>query len=169
MSATIVPKPVTLAWSNFDAVDKLPKPGEDAHIDINFAIGMKQVRKVGSHFMAPDPFDIGVSPLALVLKTANQTADLLAHEQGHYDIGILVARALGRDLAAVSEGTPAGFKKEVDRLFGLHRLTRMKPVQEKYDTDTNHSRNTQEQQRWAGLIQAALASASATHLDNLPL
>ncbi len=169
MAANVIPKPVTLTWGNFDAVDKLPKPHEDAHIDMNYAIHMKTVRKVGSHFMAPDPFEIGVSPQALVLKTANQTADLLAHEQGHYDIGILVARALGRDVAAVSESTPAAFKNAVDRAFTLHRMTRMKPIQDKYDNDTNHSRNTQEQQRWAGLIQAALASASATHLDTLPL
>ena len=41
--------------------------------------------------MMAETFEIRVSPNAKVLQGASQTANLLSHEQGHYDLGILVA------------------------------------------------------------------------------
>jgi hypothetical protein len=104
-----------------------------------------------------------------VLRTANQTADLIAHEQGHYDIGILAGRALAVDLAGLSADTPAKLKELADQAFTLHRLTRLGPIQHAYDDDTKHSQDPQEQQRWLQLIAAAMASGSATSINNLPL
>ncbi len=119
--------------------------------------------------MLAEDIELKVRPRARVLRTANQSSDLLAHEQGHYDIGVLVGRALARDLMALSEATPAALARAASAAFDLHRVTRMAPIQQAYDTETKHSQDTKEQQRWAGLISAALAAASATAVNNLTL
>lgn len=168
MPITVTPTPVSLAWSNFSAVRALTN-GEDAHIDVGFDLQNKPLRKVGTHWMLAEDIELKVRPQARVLRTANQTADLLAHEQGHYDIGILVGRALAADLQALSEATPAALVKAATAAFDLHRLTRMGAIQKAYDDDTKHSQDTKEQARWAGLISAALAAAGATAVNNLTL
>jgi predicted secreted Zn-dependent protease len=104
-----------------------------------------------------------------VLRSANQTADLLAHEQGHYDIGVLAARALAADLASLSAKTPSELSRLANDTFTLHTRTRLGPIQRDYDNDTNHSQNTQEQQRWSQMIARAMANSSATSINNLPL
>ena len=168
MPISVVPNPVTLAWSNFSPARSLPNH-EDAHIDPAFDLQNRPIRRVGSQYMLAETAELRVHPRARVLRTANQTADLLAHEQGHYDIGILAARVLARALETLSASSPATLKTLATDAFTLHTITRLGPIQVAYDTDTNHSRNAQEQQRWDGLISAALASGNASQLNNLAL
>ncbi len=168
MPISVVPSPVSLSWTNFTPADSLPN-NEDAHIDPGYEIQNRPIRRVGNSFMLAETFELRVRPRARVLRTASQTADLLAHEQGHYDIGILAGRAMARDLAAISAPTPADLKTAVNAAFDLHRLTRLGPIQKAYDNDTNHSRNTQEQQRWAQMIATALAATTATAINNMTL
>ncbi len=168
MPITIVPTPVTLTWDNFSPVRALSN-GEDAHIDPGYEVQNRPLRRVGGQFLLAETFELRVHPRARVLRTAHQTADLLTHEQGHYDIGILAARALARDLATISAATPSALKHALDAAFDLHARTRLGPIQQAYDHDTNHSRNVQEQQRWAGLISAALGATAATAINNMTL
>jgi predicted secreted Zn-dependent protease len=100
-----------------------------------------------------------------VLKGANQTADLLAHEQGHYNIGILVGRAMARELEQLSSANPHTLAAAATKVFDLHRLTRMPVVQDDYDTTTQHSQNTTEQAHWNGWIAAGLAAAVCDKLN----
>ncbi len=168
MSITVVPTPVTLGWDNFSPVRALSN-NEDAHIDPGYEVQNRPIRRVGNQYMLAETLELRVHPRARVLRTANQTADLLAHEQGHYDLGILAGRALARDLATISASTPAALKHALDAAFDLHTRTRLGPIQQAYDHDTNHSQNVQEQQRWAGLISTALAAATATAINNMTL
>lgn len=168
MPITILPHPTTLSWSDFSTVNALSNH-EDAHIDPGYEIQNRPLRRINNLFMLAETFELRVHPRARVLKTANQTADLLAHEQGHYDIGILAARALASDLASLSAKTPAALSRLANDAFTLHTRARLGPIQHAYDNDTNHSQNTQEQQRWAQLIATAMASTAATSIDNLPL
>jgi hypothetical protein len=168
MPITVVPHPVTLSWSDFTPVRALSNH-EDAHIDPGYEVQNRPLRRVGSQYMLAETLEVRVHPQARVLRTANQTADLIAHEQGHYDIGILAGRALAVDLAGLSADTPAKLKELADQAFTLHRLTRLGPIQHAYDDDTKHSQDPQEQQRWLQLIAAAMASGSATSINNLPL
>jgi hypothetical protein len=168
MPITVVPHPIILSWSDFTPVRALSNH-EDAHIDPGYEVQNRPLRRVGSQYMLAETLEVRVHPQARVLRTANQTADLLAHEQGHYDIGILAGRALAVDLAALSADTPAKLKDLADQVFMLHRLTRLGPIQHTYDNDTHHSQDVQEQQRWFQMIATAMASASATSINNLPL
>lgn len=168
MPITILPNPITLAWSDFATVNALSN-NEDAHIDPGYEIQNRPLRRVNNQFMFAETFELRVHPRARVLSTANQTTDLLAHEQGHYDIGILAARALAADLASLSAKTPAELSRLAHDSLTLHTRTRLGPIQHAYDHDTNHSQNTQEQQRWSQMIATAMARSVATSINNLPL
>ena len=145
MAITVVPNPVNLQWSNFRSVPNLPN--EDAHIDIDFNVPNRPFRRVSGQIMMAETFQIGVSPDAKVVRDASQTADLLSHEQGHYNLGILVARALAYDFMQLQAANSAALARACRTCFTLHKNTRMRPIQQKYDRDTNHSRNRPQQQR----------------------
>lgn len=168
MAITVTPNPVSLSWSNFTPVSTLPG-NEDAHIDFNFVVPTRPPRQVGSNWMLAETFAIAVSPVAKVKTSATQTAALLAHEQGHYDIAILVARALAADLQALSAPTQAALGQALNTTFNLHRTTRMGAIQSQYDTSTNHSQNTAQQSAWETAISTAMSSGSATTLQGLAL
>lgn len=165
MAITVRANPTTLAWSNFTVVAALTG-GEDAHIDINFVIPTRPPRRVGSNWALAETFEIVVSPVARVLRTAAQTADLLSHEQGHYDIGICVAWALAADLQTLTAPNPGQLGQQLNTVFNLHRTTRMGAVQRQYDLDTNHSQNTTQQARWDTAIRAALSSKASSILTH---
>jgi hypothetical protein len=168
MSIRVVAVPVTLLWSQFKVVDSLPGV-EDAHTQVNFALPNSPFRSVGGQYMFADNVTITVSPMLRVLKTANQTADLLAHEQGHYNIGILVGRAMARELETLSSPNPRSLTASLTAAFDKHRLKLMPVVQEAYDGATGASRNTSEQTRWNGLIATALAASAVDKLELNPL
>ncbi len=168
MAITVLANPQQLAWENFREVGSLTN-GEDAHIDVGFDISVAQPRQVGGQWALAESFTITVTPRARVLSTANKTDALLAHEQGHYDIGLLAGRALGRDLAALRAASFAALRNALDATFTLHRVTRLGPIQVKYDHDTNHSAVVAEQTRWRTLLTAALAASQTDSLDGLPL
>ena len=165
MSIRVVANPIQIAWPQFQVVQSLPNT-EDAHTDINFNLQNGALRNVKGQFMLADRLTLTVTPILKVLKTANQTADLLAHEQGHYNIGILVGRAMARELDQLSASTAKDLAKAASDVFDLHRLTRMPAVQSDYDTDTKGSQNATEQTRWNGLIAAGLTAAVCNTLDS---
>lgn len=167
MAITVRANPVSLAWSNFTPVHTLVG-NEDAHIDLNFVIPTRPPRRVGGNWMLAETFEMAVSPVAKVKRSASQTGDLLAHEQGHYDIGIAVAWALAADLGSLSAPTQAELSRQLTTTFNLHRSTRMGVIQRRYDLDTNHSQNTAQQAAWETDIANAIHT-KASSLRGLPL
>ena len=167
MAITVTPNPVNLTWSNFMTVSYLPD--EDAHVDINFSFPNRPFRCLNARFMMAETFQIGVSPVATVVQGASQTADLLSHEQGHYDIGRLVAWAMARDFMELTAANPAALNTAIRTCFNQHKDTRMRAIQQKYDRDTRHSREPYEQQRWDNMIRRCLsARPQCSQIDNLP-
>jgi Bacterial protein of unknown function (DUF922) len=168
MAITVSPNPTTLTWNNFRPVSSLPN--EDAHINIGFNLPNRPFRRVDGVFRMAEDLELGVVPQARVVSRASKTDDLLSHEQGHYNIGILTAHAMARDFMALEAATQRALADAISAAFDLHRLTRMPALQEKYDDDTNHSRNATEQARWDGLISACMArTPTCSRLDGLAL
>lgn len=165
MSIQVVPIPAQLAWSQFKVVDSIPH-GEDAHTDLNFNLPNRNFRMVGGQYMLADNLRMTVSPIIRVLKGANQTADLLAHEQGHYNIGILVGRAMARELETLSSANAHTLANTASKVFDRHRLTLMPVVQDDYDTKTKHGLDSKEQTNWNGLIASGLAAKICDKLNN---
>jgi hypothetical protein len=161
MAITVRANPTTLTWANFTGVANLAG-NEDAHINIDFDIPSVPPRQVGSNWMLAETFEIVVRPVAKVKNSATQTADLLSHEQGHYNIGIAVGWAMASDLQSLSAPTRAALGQQLTTAFNLHRTTRMGAVQQQYDQDTNHSQNTPHQSRWDTAIRNELTNRSGT-------
>lgn len=168
MAIHVRASPVVLSWSDFTPVVTLPGK-EEAHTKVGFTLENKNfVHKDGVYALAD--VTLTVTPSVQVLKTANQTADLLSHEQGHYNIGILVGRAMARELEKLWDQDPKKLADAAGKVYDKHRLTLMKPVQDSYDGDADGSRNAAGQAKWDKLIADALGSATVVlTLNNLPL
>lgn len=77
----------------------------------------------------------------------------LKHEQLHFDITELYARKLKTRLRNTKFGTD--IKQEVRKIYKA-TLRQLNDFQNKYDAETNYSRNLPVQERWIGEIKAAL-------------
>ena len=165
MSIDVKPTHTTLRWSDFTVtsnrpVDPADNTAQDSVTAFEYALENKGPRKVGNEFAFPDPWKFTVSPRAVVWSGAAQTAALLDHEQFHYDVGIVCARAMARSLSRVrvrKESELMGVLLSHERLH-LHRRAGL--LQRHYDRETNHSRNAVAQSRWKRNMAACLANPS---------
>jgi hypothetical protein len=82
-----------------------------------------------------------------------QTPALLAHEQLHFDISELFARKLM--VAFNSFKYSANYQSEVSKIFAQN-VKEKRAMQEKYDTETNHSINKEKQQEWETYVKEQL-------------
>src|SRR5947199_5002337 len=90
MSITVAVSPTQLSWNDFLAVDSLPDgSGDDAQTATEMP-GLNDIRPVLGHgkFSMPNlTLTVGLDrSQTMVLRTATKTAELLKHDQGHYDI-----------------------------------------------------------------------------------
>lgn len=85
---------------------------------------------------------------------AKASAQLLAHEQLHFDLAELHARRFARELPAQlgGAGPEAAFQRAHDRM-----MDRLREEQERYDRDTDHGRDAAAQARWAADVRRRLA------------
>ena len=77
----------------------------------------------------------------------------LAHEQLHFDITEVYARKMRKQLATTKFSDNA--KEEVRKIYKV-TLRQLNDFQNKYDSETNYSRNLPVQKRWLTEIEKAL-------------
>ncbi len=140
--ATITISKETLVWADFDVVGEDDIPDGDAEAGAHISLSWTQN---GNNLAV----DIQVEPTAIVERGKAQTDALLRHEQGHLDLGILVARRIKRDIEA---GTSP-------RNAQVQHLARLAAANTRYDNETNHSANVPSQGTWNIALAAALAMA----------
>jgi hypothetical protein len=80
------------------------------------------------------------------VKTGKETVDLLKHEQGHFDVGVLYMQEVLKTIAAASF-TRAGYKEEFQKIIKDIHLKYV-AMSEKYDAETNHSIKRDVQEKW---------------------
>lgn len=103
--------------------------------------------------------------LSWVLRNG-RTADLLRHEQGHYDIQALGARETYSRVGRLTAASEADLARQV-RAIEREVQRKVDDKNARYDTQTNHSRNAAEQRNWEATIRRAKDSPTGT-LDLLP-
>ena len=111
MAITVVATPASLAWKDFTpSKTRIVDPSDgtlgDALTRFNFTLPKLPIRKVGGQFAMADPNVITITPNAQVYTGAVKTTALLSHEQFHYDVGIVTARALARELMSLLAPNP---------------------------------------------------------------
>lgn len=80
------------------------------------------------------------------VKEDHKTADLLNHEQGHFDLNEIYARKLRKQLATYPFER-ATLKKSIQELYeGIWK--ECMSIQQQYDAETESSSNTTVQKRW---------------------
>lgn len=80
-------------------------------------------------------------------------AHILNHEQGHFDITELHARKLRKAFAEYK--VTENYKKELTAIFTSLNNERQK-MQNRYDKETNHSRNVEKETHWQKFIATEL-------------
>ncbi len=169
MAITSVAKPQTLTWDDFDvAPDRILDPGDgtlvDAFTRFDFDLQDLPARKIGHEFALADPNVITITPNAQVFANVLQTDGLLSHEQLHYDVGIVTARALAKELTRMRAPTLAALKTAIRDCCHLHLKTRAGLIQRRYDKDTNHGAIAQYQKVWKNSMAGCLSNERADHL-----
>ncbi|MDB6159697.1 MAG: hypothetical protein JWO04_3403 [Gammaproteobacteria bacterium] len=167
MTIKVVAHPAKLAWRNFKPVAVVPDSDEDAQVAPEATLpGRVGMQKVKGKFRLADS-TVTVAPKStetLVVRTANKTADLLEHEQGHYELMILSARAMAAELEKLEADSAEELQSAVTDVQSTH-ASRADAVDHEYDRQTDHSRNVAQQRRWRKLIDQAMASGNASSID----
>ncbi len=81
-----------------------------------------------------------------------QTPELLAHEQGHFDIIGLSGRDMVNDLSALKVESVENLQREVKRIIDHYQAFKGE-LSLVYDQQTDHSHNRETQKRWEARIQ----------------
>jgi hypothetical protein len=160
---TVVTEPTALTWGHFSLADSVGNASEVAQIHpVTDMPDDLSIQKTRAGFQVND-FTITVridSADTQVEKTANKTADLLKHEQGHFDLLLLTVRAMARDFESAAASTPAGLGTQVQAIIARHGA-RATAIDQAYDTQTKNGLDAAEQKRWNVLIATALTNNAA--------
>ena len=162
--------PPRLTWSLFRSVDSLVD-SEDAHIaaEISFPRPLRMESFAGAYRLPAFTIIVAPEPARTVVRREAQgSAELLRHEQGHYDIVVLAARALARELASLSAPSGTELSQRAEDRTAKH-TDRAAQLSKEYDRQTDHGRDLTEQRRWSDRIGAALTMEAAEELAGMPL
>ncbi len=167
---TVRADPPALTWSVFRSVDSLAE-SEDAHIAAEMSFPRPLRMEIADGVYRLPTFTITVAPepgRTVVRRSAERSAELLRHEQGHYDIVVLAARALARDLGSITASSASDLSRRVEECVAKH-TQRAARSSEAYDLETGHGRRLDEQARWNESIAAALTTETVGELQGMPL
>lgn len=186
--------PRTLAWTNFRSVQTSPEPPHEAMTSASYSSTGWRVALIKGEYRVTG-FRVNVvldATKSWAIPSARTSADLLTHEQGHFDITGLIARDIvsrvlslsySEAVVAVLKGvgnSPQArinwvtqeFQKDINKIGAeatkaLNRL-QTDPVTGAdgiYDTQTNHSQNTTAQAAWNTRFQQAKVTNTNFQLD----
>jgi hypothetical protein len=164
--------PNQLSWSDFQVVQTLPdNSGDDAQVaPLMPALSNIQVVVKGGVYSLPDlTLRLGLDRTqTMVVQSAQQTAYLLNHEQGHYDITKLTIRAMAGEMENVRATSAAELGRKVNDVLTRHQRL-LDALTKKYDGDTKNSRDQTAQAAWDQAIRSALTRRNLASLQGLPL
>ena len=173
MAIRVAPNPVNLTWANFRIVDSSPDLSGNEVAQIHPETRMPpNIQVVNNHnLFRLAPFTIGVVPVqqdTIVLRSAQQTADLLRHEQGHYDLLILTVRAMAREFDSLTSGSAGDLSSRVQAIQQTH-AARAQTLDSTYDTQTRNGADVNQQTSWNQAIAAALGNPMASAINGMAL
>ena len=172
MRIAVQADPPRLRWSDFRRVDAIPGSSEQARIaaEMSFPQPLKIERGGDGRYRLP-AFTITVAPepsRTMARRSAGRSNSLLRHEQGHYDIVVLAARALARELESMTASSAQALTRRVEDCVSKH-TARAARLSEAYDRKTEHGNDATEQELWIERIRAALEETDPAGLEGLPL
>lgn len=153
-------------WGEFSEINSRPaNTQESAFISVSIRSNFRTQAQRGQDCRVVSfNTTIIVSLSASWIVRGQQTADLLRHEQGHYDITALGAREVHDRSSALTSAQCPGINREAQRIE-RDVQTRINQANQRYDTQTNHGINASDQQRWNTSIRNAKNKTNGTLAD----
>jgi len=168
VAITVRANPAQIKWDHFVETADLVDPNDGSPVDavtrFNYDLPSRQPRRVDGRVALADPLVLTITPLCRVRPGTRKTAALLSHEQLHYDVGIVTARALARKLMQIRARNLAELRQELIAAFDLHFQRRAGLLQTRYDRDTRHGLNAQQQRVWKNQMARVLANPNSSRL-----
>ena len=169
MAIIVVANPWVLTWANFKKTPKKPvDPSDGTSVDaltfFNWEYPRLTFSTVNRQLLFTGLSVITLTPNAQIFQSTPQTAALLSHEQFHYDVGIVTARAFARQLMALRAPNASALEMAQDKAENLH-LTRSRLLQRHYDQETHHGGNAHYQKIWKDSMAACLSNPNSLHLQ----
>lgn len=157
-----------ISWSDFIQVPARPTGvNEDAEIHLEFPQSYDYSIGRNGVTITTLSVDIGLaSPECWVVSSQASNLTLLKHEQGHYDITAIGAREFHDGLVGMSARNEDALNTKIRRLRNSIQQ-KINRANSNYDTKTNHSLNTSEQQTWNQKIDTAKKNQRGT-INDLP-
>ncbi len=159
-SPQLVDWPRNIEWGEFEEVSARPAGiMEDAQIHAEAIIDsdMNACVRNGKGRLVSFTIRLPVTRASSWVVRGSQTDDLLSHEQGHFDLQGLSARALMNRLSKLRASSPEELKRLVTAEFKASQKN-AQAMSERYDDETRHGLDMQAQRRWKAAIQAAIDS-----------
>ncbi len=147
--------PRAIAWSEFREISKRPDGVlEDAqiHSEVSSPSRLSVTRENGQFRLPNYPAKLDVVPDDTWVVTGTKSDALLAHEQVHFDITGLSGRDMVREMLALRAPTTDELQRAVTRITERYQQLASE-LTKKYDDETNHGRNADQQKRWAAHIK----------------
>jgi hypothetical protein len=89
---------------------------------------------------------LAFDPQTSWVKRGKESNELLKHEQGHFDVGVLYMREAVETIARTTFSR-AGYKEEFQKII-RDLYQKYVSMGDQYDTETNHSIKKEEQEKW---------------------
>lgn len=144
-------KNTLLNWSNFKTLQKAPHNGAltTAMLTFGYSCTNNKIQwNVGCWFIPDQSW----------VKSTMKNDYVLAHEQLHFDIAEIYARKLRQQLSEkVKTCKDASI---ADKLYSK-TISELDLYQDRYDRETRHGMNEEQQASWSKSIQAQLAATEA--------
>ncbi len=159
----------SVQWNEFRTVNQRPAGvQEDAQIKtrtVAFTFRTHQPRGQNCRVTSAT-VSIAVDRSRTWVVRGRQSADLLQHEQGHYDITALATRDLYNQVLGLTAARCADINTQAGRLQQQIQ-TQVTQIDRRYDTQTSHGTTPASQRTWNTRIQSAKQNPNGT-LANLP-
>ncbi len=157
----------SVSWSDFTSKPSRPHgEDEDARIKISYPYSYDLGRNKNAIIVSAAEMNIGTVSVACWAVSSQMSNDLLAHEQGHYDITALGAREFYNTLLTLSAKSEKDIKAAIKKENGKIQK-KIDEVNKLYDDKTDHSQNKSVQQQWNKQIAAEKQKPNGS-LNSLP-
>jgi hypothetical protein len=167
----------SLQWRDFQGAVPKARPSREAayteaRFDLNYGYDYDTEHATKGYRITEVHVRVTLERARMWVVTSAKTADLLQHEQGHYDIVALLSRDLFQELTGWNTAKPPKrFRKEIDLTGAAERLrrsTRALILQLDgsgrsvgvYDKQTNHGLDAKAQEEWNKALAAARSNGT---------
>jgi hypothetical protein len=154
-------KRIVLTWNSFKRTTNpnLPYIAYTAHKTLYKYRAIQRKNTISLRFEVGIMLDtpntmVNYNRLNTLTKSAQN--ELLLHEQGHTDLAVIYGRLLFRELSSKTY-SPIDFKNKTRAIY-LKLMKDLAEENSRYDTDTEHGFNAEEQKKWAATIKTRLST-----------